>query len=116
ERHVFRLVLDATQRLRRRDVAGRFEDSTEQDGHIVEFHSGAVLDRGNNQFRQIGVRAAEIEQKFSLEGICHRPSPYEAPEIGCCTVSRRKPPSFASHYSVLKSNCQYTDNSLHPEP
>ena len=73
QRLIFGLVLDAAQRVARRHVAGRLVDSAKQDRHIFELHAGAPLDRRNHKFRQIGVRAAEIELKFHLQGICHRP-------------------------------------------
>ena len=66
ERLVFRLVLDSTERVERRHVARGLVDATKQDRDVLEFHAGTPLDVGNGDFRQIGVRAAEIELELNL--------------------------------------------------
>ncbi|MGX1326946.1 hypothetical protein AB7M56_001445 [Bradyrhizobium elkanii] len=71
ERVVFGLVLDAAQRLAGRHVAGRLVDAAEQHRDVVEFHAGALLDAGQRQLRQVGVRTSKIEMEFDLERSSH---------------------------------------------
>ena len=65
---VFRLVLDSAKRVERRHVARRLVDAAEQNRDVLEFHAGTPLDPRNGYFRQISVRAAEIELEFNLQG------------------------------------------------
>ena len=65
---VFRLVLDSAKRIERRHVARRLVDAAKQNRDVLEFHAGTPLDPRNGYFRQISVRAAEIELEFNLQG------------------------------------------------
>ena len=67
ERIVFRLVLDPAQRVGRRHVAGRLVDAAEQHRDVVELDAGALLDRRQHEFGEIGIGAAEIEVELDLE-------------------------------------------------
>src|SRR3954471_20345053 len=64
DRLEFPLVLDAGKRLGRRLVVGRLEDTPEQDRHVLELDADALLDGGNREMTEIGVRTAEIEQEL----------------------------------------------------
>src|SRR5437868_3714076 len=53
-----------------RAVAGQLVDAAEQHRHMIEPGPGPSLDVRNQARRQIGVRAAEIEQELDLQRGC----------------------------------------------
>ena len=61
---VLGLVLDAGQALGRRAIVGQLEDAAEQHRHVLERDAGALLDLGDHEMAEIGVRAAEVEVKL----------------------------------------------------
>ena len=61
---VYHLVLNAAERDHRRLVVGQLEDTTEKNRHVFELRPRAGLDFRDHLVREIGVRAAEIEQEF----------------------------------------------------
>ena len=80
ERLVFRLILDPAQRLERRHVVGRLVDTAKQYRDIIELDPGTFLDRRKNKFREVGIRTAEIELKFNLQGTTHGSLPFDTVE------------------------------------
>src|SRR5208282_468458 len=60
------LVPDAGEALRRRAVAGQLVDAAQQYWDVFELRPGPLLDFRDQQMRQIGVGAAEIEMKLDL--------------------------------------------------
>src|SRR5436309_5436937 len=107
QRVVFRLVLDAAKRIERRHVARRLVDAAEQDRDIFEFRPGAPFNPRKDQFRQVSVRASEIEQEFYFQG--HVDSSRRARCWSGSMVSRLNP-SLLSILTVLKTNCQTLRN------
>ncbi|MGY3075753.1 hypothetical protein ACVWZZ_002124 [Bradyrhizobium sp. LM6.10] len=107
QRLVFRLVLDATERVERRHVPRRLVDAAKQNRNILEFHPGALLNPRDGDFRQISIGAAEIELKFNLQG-----------HVGLSRKTRwmvgfdGRPaePRFLTVDTVLKTNCQFWRN------
>src|SRR5204862_7763191 len=61
---VFGLVPYASEAFGGRAVVRQLEHAAQQYRHVIEFGAGAALDVRNDQMRQIGIRAAEIEMKF----------------------------------------------------
>jgi hypothetical protein len=61
---VVELAPDAGELLEGRSVARRLEDAAEKAGIIDEGGAGPRLDLRNDAVRQIGVRAAEIEDEL----------------------------------------------------
>src|SRR5438876_11354492 len=103
ERLVFRLVLDSAKRVERRHVAGPLEDAAKQNRDIFEFHAGAPFDSRKDQFRQVSVRAAEIEQELNFQG--HVSSSRRAKwMIGFGDLLAE--PWLLFVHTVLKLNCQ----------
>src|SRR6266702_6829530 len=102
ERLVFRLVLDPAERVERRHVARRLVDAPKQNRDVFKFHAGAPLDPWNGDFRQISVRAAEIELEFNLQGHVGSPVSARDDQVWWSLAEIRPPPVF----TVLKTNCQ----------
>jgi hypothetical protein len=73
---VFKPVLDPAHALGRRTVVGQLEDAAEQDRNVLELGSGPLLDLGDDEMRQIGIGAAEVEMKF------HRVHPHQTSRYG----------------------------------
>jgi hypothetical protein len=69
------LILDACEAFSRGAVVRQLEDASEKDRNVVEPGSGTLLDFGNDQVTEIGVRAAEVEMKLDLLHDCHHLSP-----------------------------------------
>ena len=62
------LFLIPRREFERRHVARRLVDAAKQNRDVLELHAGTPLDPWNGYFRQISVRAAEIELEFNLQG------------------------------------------------
>ena len=63
---VCRLVLDPPQALGGRAIIGQLEHAAQQHRHVLELRAGAPLDLRNDDMRQVGIGAAEIEVEFHL--------------------------------------------------
>src|SRR5712671_3530316 len=102
KRLVFGLVLDPAQRLGRRQIVGRLVDPAKQHRNVFELDAGAAFDAWKGEFRQISIRAAEIELEFNFQGTYHRPL------LG---ITRYVVSDPATTSPVLATNCSYSSKN-----